>query len=574
MNSENSVAKHVLVYICVCVCSMLLIACNNNSTEMTGVLSPTNSVSPTVVGTDITGMKKSDVDTDRIDFDDEQAMKTATHLIVVKYRGMTSEDSNQYYLFEPIRVLKGELEGEENDILYAIASGGSTEVNVFSTEEVYLLCMEKHISVFQKHSVFIFYPNKFVGTADNWDAMLETAMQIAKSTSEDVPAFYGNTFIASNRLEDIVAFASSIFVIEANQRLGQSPEGLTETFLCTVVRTIRSVPEKGSTIYLAVPYGQFEVGKSYMVFLADASKTAPVYTLASREGSIYSLEDAMKIDELIELLETENEPTKSVDVTKPIVQDDRILLSSDEAMTLATHIMVATCLGTDETDGVFSYRFHPNRVIKGTLDGIDAELIYVEPEAEDTKTQPVFVQGTKYLLSLEKHISVHFAHNRYVALDPFFAQDVENWEELLLRADQIGKETAGKGSEYYGSQFTESADPDVIAEFASNIFIVRIDGITSKEYADSQNISTYLYKCTVLKTYRNLPTFGSQISMTLAKNSVTVGGTYVVLLADATKTAPIYLPASKGKSVYSVDEVEDIPVLAAIVRDAVEYAGN
>ena len=31
---------------------------------------------------------------------------------------------------------------------------------------------------------------------------------------------------------------------------------------------------------------------------------------------------------------------------------------------------------------------------------------------------------------------------------------------------------------------------------------------------------------------------------------------------------------SKGKSVYSVDEVEDIPVLAAIVRDAVEYAGN
>ena len=270
----------------------------------------------------------------------------------------------------------------------------------------------------------------------------------------------------------------------------------------------------------------------------------------------------------------ENEPTKSVDVTKPIMQDDRILLSSDEAMTLATHIMVATCLGTDETDGVLSYRFRPDTVIKGTLDGVDAELIYVEPEAEDTKSRPVFVEGTKYLLSLEKHISVHSAHNRYVALDPFFAQDVENWEELLLRADQIGKETAGKGSEYYGSQFIESADPNVIAEFASNIFIVRIDGITSKEYADSQNISTYLYECTVLKTYRNQPPFGSQISMTLTKNSVTVGGTYVVLLADATKTAPIYLPASKGKSVYSVDEVEDIPVLAAIVRDAVEYAGN
>ena len=56
-------------------------------------------------------------------------------------------------------------------------------------------------------------------------------------------------------------------------------------------------------------------------------------------------------------------PTAAAEITKPITQDDRILLSSDEAMTLATHIMVATCLGTDETDGVFSYRFRPDTVI-------------------------------------------------------------------------------------------------------------------------------------------------------------------------------------------------------------------
>ena len=67
-----------------------------------------------------------------------------------------------------------------------------------------------------------------------------------------------------------------------------------------------------------------------------------------------------------------------------------------------------------------------------------------------------------------------------------------------------------------------------------------------------------------------MPVEQGNILITLFNDTVEIGQEYLVLLADATQTAPVYTLAAKN-GVYGLEEVENSPVLTALLDTATEY---
>ena len=244
------------------------------------------------------------------------------------------------------------------------------------------------------------------------------------------------------------------------------------------------------------------------------------------------------------------------------------VLTFEESAMCATHIVDAVYIGKYQTQYGEELMFRPETVLKGAIDPEKEPIIYVQPFISDESQEVEYVEENTYLLLLEKNCSVYYEHDQYVQIGQVYisSEDQTRWEQFHARIPTSITLDETQGETSYGVEFTKSDNVSEIVNVAENIFVVNIEGI----YAESEIAPTTVYRCSVVKTIRNMPVEQGNILITLFNDTVEIGQEYLVLLADATQTAPVYTLAAKN-GVYGLEEVENSPVLTALLDTATEY---
>lgn len=271
--------------------------------------------------------------------------------------------------------------------------------------------------------------------------------------------------------------------------------------------------------------------------------------------------------------ETEAKPSRNSDETGII---DPATATPERIMVGATHIINARYVGKViyETNGYkrYEYVFEPEQMLKGTLEDCDRERIYVLPYGDSSLVdeEAPFSQGELYMMCLAKQIAVFYEHNWYCLLHTWTVSEKDGeWQEMQSKAQEISK-TSDNGVDYYGTPFTTSKDVKEIADFATAIFVVRIDSVM----AESNIQPTTVYYCTVTKKVRNTPNNGGEISITFPNSMVQVGEEYLVLLMELSESSKVYALAARENAVFSLDEVAENTVIAELYAQAEEYIAS
>lgn len=239
----------------------------------------------------------------------EEAMTRATHVVTATLIESVKHNGAIEYCFQPNQVLKGNLAEEDNDTIHVQIEDdedGSLK-EWFVKNEIYLLCLEKYVSVYYEHNVYVSIGPVVSSMDGNWRELLVLANRISSQAVDDLPTQYGNPYIKSSEPSDLIEFADNIFMVTVDGIYAEGSQNCpTNVYQCTVNRAIRSDRNTVQSILLTAWKDSVLVGEQYIVFLADSTKTTPVYTLASKEGSIYSLDDAKQIEYIAKVIEGEN----------------------------------------------------------------------------------------------------------------------------------------------------------------------------------------------------------------------------------------------------------------------------
>ena len=262
------------------------------------------------------------------------------------------------------------------------------------------------------------------------------------------------------------------------------------------------------------------------------------------------------------------ESIKSVEGDKVLYFHDQELLEDEEVVVRATHVVDAVYIGKNSGSSLNDDIFQVKTIYKGQVDTVDEAELHVLL-TEELPEGANLVAGQTYNLCIEKNISVYYDYNHYVQIGRIVSEtDAEDWKNYHEMINNAMKNVQMTSPMEYGVPYADSALPiENIIDFSSSIFIVEIKGV----YAESQIQETTVYYCTVKKTAKNEPANGGGILITLFNNTVDVGEEYLVLLADATETAPIYTLSTKSKSVFSLEEANCIAELNNICNEAKEY---
>ena len=287
-------------------------------------------------------------------------------------------------------------------------------------------------------------------------------------------------------------------------------------------------------------------------------------------------DDANSLPDETEAKTTETPSESLPQSDSPIITMSYIRYTPEEAMANATHIINARYVGKAiyETNGYkrFEYVFEPESLIKGMLEECDQERIYVIPykDSDLTDKEPPYSQGELYMLCVRKQIAVFYEHNWYCLMSEWTVSEKDSdWEKIQETAQEISKNTENRVG-YFGTPFTTSKDVKEIADFATAIFVVRIDSVM----AESNIQSTTVYYCTVTKTVRNTPNNGGEISITFPNSMVQVGEEYLVLLMELSESSKVYALAARENAVFSLDDVAENAVIAELYAQAEEYTAS
>lgn len=246
---------------------------------------------------------------------------------------------------------------------------------------------------------------------------------------------------------------------------------------------------------------------------------------------------------------------------------DYVELSLDKIISHATHIIDAEYVGTYTSDYGKELKFKPINLIKGEIDK-NIDSIYVQSLSINENQETIaYKMNNRYMLFLEKNSSVYYEHDKYVQLSELhITSNDKEWNKYLTEIQTALTRLKNIVPPSYGVEYTSSTTIDNIIDISKNIFAVKIEDI----YAESTVAPTTVYRCSVTKTLRNIPVDNGNILITFFNNTVSVGNEYLVLLADATETAPVYTLSSKN-SIYNLNEAKAIPELEKLLVNAAEF---
>lgn len=248
---------------------------------------------------------------DVIELTDLEVMSNATHIVDAIYIGEQASTYGSELIFEPVSVLKGMLEGDDQNLIYVQPLTTFSSASEFNTEnsvpyvegQEYMLFLEKNISVYYEHNKYVQIGEMIIAADDDqWEEYHTTASNVVAQTEDITPSSYGVKYSDSTELTELVDFSSNIFVVEVTGIYANSTIAPTTVYNCTVNKVIRGMPAEDGNILITFFNDTVETGGEYLVLLADASETAPVYTLSSQNNCVYSINNDVGLTSDLELL--------------------------------------------------------------------------------------------------------------------------------------------------------------------------------------------------------------------------------------------------------------------------------
>ena len=234
---------------------------------------------------------------------EDEVILQATHAVEAVFEGeIENKWGKKELLFKVENVYKGNLEDKDKGELHVQPLQGEGDEYEFVKDSKYLLFLEKHISVYYDSNIYVLFKDLIISdNNENWDEYINKAKS---ASNESSPTAYGVEYISSTEIEDVASFAKNIFVIKIKDILNENNDGTT-VYVAEVTKTIKNEPLEKEDVYVRLFDG--EVGNKYLVFLGDATETYPVFVLASKENSFFTLEEAECTPFLNDLLKTANE---------------------------------------------------------------------------------------------------------------------------------------------------------------------------------------------------------------------------------------------------------------------------
>ncbi|MBQ7064053.1 MAG: hypothetical protein IJM90_04085 [Firmicutes bacterium] len=243
-------------------------------------------------------------------------------------------------------------------------------------------------------------------------------------------------------------------------------------------------------------------------------------------------------------------------------------MNDEEVMAAATHILDALFVGKETTGLGTVLTFKPVAAIKGVL-AQEEQLIHVLPASPDGSDN--YVQNGKYMLFLERNQSVYYDYDLFVQLgEKALPEQDASWDAYHVKARTIAEQTAAITPAVYGVPYSKDTELEAVIGFSSNIFVVNVMDV----YAESDITSTTVYNCRVTQVIKGEPDPDRSILITLFNDSVRVGEDYLMLLADAAKTEPVYTLSSRQNSVFTIAEAESITSLEQLLQQAIPFEQN
>ncbi|MCR5648527.1 MAG: M56 family metallopeptidase, partial [Oscillospiraceae bacterium] len=259
------------------------------------------------------------------------------------------------------------------------------------------------------------------------------------------------------------------------------------------------------------------------------------------------------------------EPTPAPSTEPTPEKPDRIPQSHEDIVLGSTNIVTARYVETVQAFRGDEYVYEVREELKGSAGGGPLHVItsgYVDlPSAMP-------VSGDDVILFLSGYDSVYQEHVLYILTD--IAEDTEAERSLIASLCAGGAPDHDED----GRKFTRSDDIGDILEVTESIFFVRPEEV----FVVGTQAPTTTYTCTVLARLRGEPdpaeVLGitadpefSEILIPFFNDTVTIGGRYLVLLAEHRERSKIYT-LSSPYSVMTQEEAAQIPELRAILEEA------
>ena len=261
---------------------------------------------------------------------------------------------------------------------------------------------------------------------------------------------------------------------------------------------------------------------------------------------------------------------------RPLWETDGDTLTVDEMLERVDCIVDAKFMGYYYMADHDKLAFQITNVYRGEFNEAN-EVILVNPLEIygylnlEPGERPSYKLGQEFLLFLSKYeASVYFPHDQYGQWGDYYLNETsKQWDEVHAYVEQqiaagVGPE---KKEEKEEQKFTASSELAEILALAPDVFVMSVDAL----FGGDVNISTENYWCTVTQVLKGEPNQNGTVLIPLFEGSVKIGESYVFLVRPATEDSYIYHLVSSKHSVFTMEEAQQLPELAALLENAVPY---
>lgn len=264
------------------------------------------------------------------------------------------------------------------------------------------------------------------------------------------------------------------------------------------------------------------------------------------------------------------------DLESPTVTEDREYVSFEKAVKISTNVVVAEFTEEIKDGNSYEFKFKVKKQLKGDT---GEEIIFVrainstvaiEGKNISFNNVPLYAVGEKYLLVLERHISVYYEHDRYssfadviiplgnMANAQMYRQDIrkhslqdvfDNSASLENYVLELLKSEDNQTNEYSGYEYTTSDSAEECVKLANYVIT-----FTPQElFNSSETNGTEVYDCTVKSLHKgelNVET----VRIKFFKGTVEIGKEYTAALYGNGEER-IFTLTSKHSLAVTEDEV-------------------
>lgn len=257
-----------------------------------------------------------------------------------------------------------------------------------------------------------------------------------------------------------------------------------------------------------------------------------------------------------------------------VYQLDETYLSFEDSLSLSTDIVAAEFLGYDEQELYTELAFRVEEVLRGEAQPGETLFVFELPavveltdELRYTTGEDDYVPGARYLLVLEREVSVYFAHDRFHLLGnsriPLtdgaactrYGQPLSATSALPAEATGLEVEAAVAAAcaalpapEMPARRYTTSDDPDEIAAASEDILVVT----TLEALPPGKLNGTQSYRCRVEAVRRGGTAAGETVIVVFFADTVAAGET-VLVLANRSHPDSLVYTLSSARSVLPVE---------------------